>query len=205
MPISLSGIAAYLLLWAGTASGVVTSSDYVRRRAGWLNAPVHETLSLAGLGVALLHASQSILAPQGARLGLLVFAGPALMTGWGLFVGVLALYLTVVATASFYLRRYLGGWWHGIHALAYVAYGAALWHALAIGANAWVSPVRWLYVASVGVLAALTVLRTIDAPRSRRWPERTLLRMRTGPCRCEIAHRPGTISACRRGGSRAPS
>ncbi len=159
MSISLSGIAAYLLLWAGTASGIVTSSDYVRRRAAWLGAPSHETLSLAGLGVILLHAAQGIGAPQGARLDLLVFAGPALMIGWGLFLGVLALYLTVVATASFYLRRYLGGWWHGVHILAYVAYGAALWHALAIGANTWLSPVRWLYLASVGVLAVLTVLR----------------------------------------------
>jgi hypothetical protein len=59
MSVSLSGIAAYLLLWAATASGVVTSSDSMRRRAGWLNAAAHETLSLAGLGVTLLHASQS--------------------------------------------------------------------------------------------------------------------------------------------------
>jgi|GEM_PF-1565170 len=199
MPISLSGIAAYLLLWAGTASGVATSSDSVRRlrlhggrpgigrHAGWLAAPVHETLSLAGLGVALLHAAQSILTPQGARLDLLVFAGTALATGWGLFLGVLALYLTVVATASFYLRRYLGGWWHGIHAVAYAAYGAALWHALAIGANAWLSPVRWLYLASVGVLAALTVLRIAEMPR---WAI-------SGP------RRGGPPSS--RGGARAPS
>jgi DMSO/TMAO reductase YedYZ heme-binding membrane subunit len=157
--ISLSGVAAYLLLWAGTASGIVTSSDSVRRRAGWVSAPAHETLSLAGLGVALLHASQSIFAPQGAQLGLLVFAGPAPATAWGLFAGVLALYLTAAATASFYLRRYLGGWWRGVHAVAYAAYGAALWHALAIGANAWLPPLRWLYGGSIGVLAALTVLR----------------------------------------------
>lgn len=159
MSLSLSGIAAYLLLWAATASGALASSALSRRRAGWLPAPAHETLSLAGLGVALLHTSQSVLAPQGARLGLLVFAGPAFVTEWGLFAGVLALYLTAVATASFYLRRYLGGWWRGIHALAYLTYGAMLWHALAIGANTWFTPLRLLYETTALVLAALMLLR----------------------------------------------
>ena len=159
MPVSVSGVAAYLLLWASTASGVVISSESARRRAGWLNAPAHETLSLAGLGVALLHASQSIFAPQSVRLSLLAFTGLALVSGWGLFAGVLALYLTAAATASFYLRRRLGRWWRGVHALAYAAYGAAVWHALAIGANAWLPPVRWLYLASIAILAALTLAR----------------------------------------------
>ena len=162
VPVSLSGIAAYLLLWAGAATGVLTSSDAVRRRAGWLNASVHETLSLAGLGVALLHSAQSVIAPQGVRLDILVFTGPLAM-GSGLPAGVLALYLTAVSTVSFYLRRHLGGWWRGVHALAYAAYGTALWHALAVGANAWLPPVRWFYAASTGVLAALTVLR-LSAP-----------------------------------------
>lgn len=161
MPISLSGIAAYLLVWAGSVTGVVISSDYVRRRAGtarWSTA-VHETLSLAGLGVVLLHAAQSIITPQGVRLGLLLFTGPALATGWGLLIGVLALYLTVAATVSFYLRAHLGAWWRSIHALAYAAYGAILWHALAVGANAWLPPLRWLYVVTVGVLLTLTAMR----------------------------------------------
>ncbi|HLW47170.1 MAG TPA: hypothetical protein VKW09_05320 [bacterium] len=166
MPASLSGLAAYLLLWAATVSGVATSSEYVRRRAGWLHSPTHETLSLAGLGVSMLHAAHSILTPQAIRLDLLRFAGPDLLAGWGLFVGVLALYLTVVATASFYLRRYLGGWWRPVHALAYAAYGAALWHALAIGANAWLPPLRWVYLGSAGVLAAVTLLRISERAAS---------------------------------------
>lgn len=163
MPVSLSGIAAYLLLWAGAATGVLTSSDAVRRRAGWLRAPAHETLSLAGLGVALLHGAQSAVAPQGVQLDVLVFAGPLTAAGWGIPAGVLAVYLTAAATLSFYLRRHLGGWWRGVHALAYAGYATALWHALAVGANAWLPPVRWLYGVSTGVLAALTVLR-LSAP-----------------------------------------
>jgi DMSO/TMAO reductase YedYZ heme-binding membrane subunit len=158
MTVSLSGLAAYLLLWAATTSGITLSSGHVRRRAGRPHAPVHETLSLAGLSVSLLHTAQSILGPQTVRLELLRFTGTDLLTGWGLFVGVLALYLTAASTGAFYLRRYLGGWWRPLHALAYAAYGAALWHALAIGANAWLPPLRWLYVASVGLLAAATVL-----------------------------------------------
>jgi methionine sulfoxide reductase heme-binding subunit len=161
MTVSLSGIAAYLLVWAGAVTGIAISSDYARRRAGaarW-SAAVHETLSLAGLGVTLLHAAQSIITPQGARLGLLLFAGPALAAGWGLFIGVLALYLTVAVTVSFYLRARLGAWWRSIHALAYAAYGAALWHALAVGANAWLPPLRWLYAVTIGVLLTLTAMR----------------------------------------------
>ena len=163
MPVSLSGLAAYVLLWAGAASGVLTSSDAVRRRAGWLRAPVHETLSLAGLGVALFHTTQSVVAPQGVRLDALVFTGPLTAAGWGIPAGVLALYLTAAATLAFYLRRYLGGWWRGLHALAYAGYATVLWHALAAGANAWLPPVRWLYGISTGVLAALIVLR-LSAP-----------------------------------------
>jgi hypothetical protein len=165
MPISLSGVGAYLLLWAGAMSGVAVSSESVRRRAGWLHSPVHETLSLAGLGVSLLHASQSLLAPQGSRAGLLIFAEPNLGAAQGLVLGVLALYLTAAATVSFYLRRFLGGWWRSVHALAYAAYAAALWHALAIGANAWLAPLRWMYIASAGALAAVTVLRLGERAR----------------------------------------
>jgi methionine sulfoxide reductase heme-binding subunit len=169
MTVSLSGLAAYVLLWAASVSGIAASSGWVRRRAGWLHAPAHETLSLAALGVSLLHTAQSVLAPESVRLELLRFAGPDLAAGWGLFVGVLALYLTAAATAAFYLRRYLGGWWRALHALAYAAYAASLWHALAIGANAWLPPLRWLYAASAGLLAAATALRVgeqvfLDAP-----------------------------------------
>ena len=160
MPVSLSGIAAYLFLWAATASGVMMSSDRWRR-PGWLGAPAHESLSLAGLGVTLLHAAQTVFAPPGPRLELLVFAGPDLADGWGLFVGVLALYLTAAATTSFYLRARLGRWWNAVHASAYAAYAAALWHALAIGANAWLPPVRWLYVVTLAILAAISAFRVI--------------------------------------------
>jgi DMSO/TMAO reductase YedYZ heme-binding membrane subunit len=159
MSISVSGVAAYLLLWAGTISGVAVSTDALRRRAAWLHAPAHETLSLAALGVSLVHASQSVLTPQGSRWDLLRFAGPDVITGWGLFVGVLALYLTAAATAAFYLRRHLGAWWRPIHALSYGAYGGAVWHAVAIGANAWLPLFRWFYVGSIASVAVATALR----------------------------------------------
>jgi len=161
MPLSLSGLAAYLLLWAASVTGVATSSDALRRLPGaaWAKAPAHETLSLAGLGVALLHTAQSIITAQGVRFGLLVFAGADTASGWGLAAGVLALYLTAAVTVSFYLRGRLGAWWRAVHASAYLAYGAALWHALAIGANAWLPPVRWLYLVTAAALAAATALR----------------------------------------------
>lgn len=168
MSISLSGVAAYLLLWAGAASGVAVSSESVRRRAGWLHSPLHETLSLAGLGVSLLHASQSLLAPQGSRVGLLVFAETDLATAPGLALGVLGLYLTAAATVSFYLRLYLRGWWRPVHALAYAAYAAVLWHALAIGANAWLAPLRWVYITSAGALAVMTALRLVERAQGGR-------------------------------------
>jgi hypothetical protein len=169
MLVSLSGLAAYLLLWASSVTGVATSSETLRRHGGgpWAKAPLHETLSLAGLGVALLHAAQSIMTAQGIRLGLLVFAGLGAASEWGLILGVAALYLTATATAAFYLRGQLGGWWHALHASAYLAYGAALWHALAIGANAWLPAVRWVYLLSVGVLAAVTVLRLSELAARR--------------------------------------
>jgi DMSO/TMAO reductase YedYZ heme-binding membrane subunit len=171
VPVSLSGIAAYLLLWAASLTGVAASYNPVRRRVRWLGAPAHETLSLAGLGAALLHASQSVLAPQGVQLGVLVFASPGSAAGWGLSAGVLALYLTAASAAAFYGRRYLGEPWRIFHALAYAGYGAALWHALWIGANTWLPAVRWGYAATGLALAAATVVRLSgDALVRRRAP-----------------------------------
>ena len=175
MLVSLSGIAAYLLLWAATASGVVMSSDRWRRpgrpralRGAWFGAPAHESLSLAGLGVTLLHAAQSVLAPPSPRLGLLVFSGLDPADGWGLYIGVAAAYLTAAVTASFYVRGRLGRWWRAVHAAAYAAYAAALWHALAIGANAWLPAVRGLYFVTLAILAALSAVRAADLLRRSR-------------------------------------
>jgi methionine sulfoxide reductase heme-binding subunit len=162
MSISLSGLAAYLLLWASSVAGVAASFEFLRRRAAAVRA--HETLALAGLGVALLHTARSVITPQGVQLGLLLFAGIDVRSEWGLALGVLALYLTAVATVSFYVRGRLGRWWRAVHTSAYLAYAAALWHSVAIGANTWFGPVQVLYVVTAAALAVLTLVRIVPWP-----------------------------------------
>ena len=157
---SVTGFAAYLALYLSVVTGIGLSSRWGRRRLVRLRlGGSHEALSLCGLALGIMHA-------MGSRL---VWAVPFLAPSPGMAVGGLALDLGAVVTVSFYLRRRLGSpAWRWVHALAYPAFAFAAWHALAVGANAWIGGVEVSYAATLGSVGALALLRVGEALRRGR-------------------------------------
>lgn len=164
--LSISGLAAYFLLYGSVITGMMLSSPSLRKHLSifpraWT---AHQLLSLAGIGAAALHTAQGVFLPQGNRLLVLAFLNPGVPLGLGLALGVSALYATVVATAAFYLRVRIGSTlWRGLHALAYPAFAVAAWHSLEIGANAWLPALRFTYtitLASAGLLVCGRLFET---------------------------------------------
>jgi predicted ferric reductase len=165
MSLSLWGFAGYLLLYLAVITGTALSSPGLRRRLPMVvrSSGTHTILSVAGLVASAVHTLKGVAAPQGAQFGLLVFLSPAGPLDLGLALGVVSLYLLAVATAVVYLKHKVPGpVWRIVHALAYPAFAAALWHSLAIGANAWLPGVRTMYAVTAGSAAVLVLVRLLE-------------------------------------------
>jgi len=165
MTLSLWGFAGYLLLYLAGVTGAALSSPGLRRRLPMVvrSSGTHTILSVAGLVATAVHTLKGVAAPQGAQFGLLVFLSPGGPLDLGLALGVVSLYLLAVATAVVYLKYALPGpLWRGVHALAYPAFAAAVWHSVAIGANAWLPAVQGMYAVTAGSAAALVLARLVE-------------------------------------------
>jgi DMSO/TMAO reductase YedYZ heme-binding membrane subunit len=163
--VSLWGLLAYAFLYASVVGGAGLSSKTLRARvpAAARAGRLHEVLSLAALFAAFVHAAVSVLSPQGLHWRWLVFAGTEDGVAPGVAAGVASLYACGAAAAAFYLRRALGpAAWRAVHALSYPAFTLAVWHSLALGANAWLPALRTVYAATAGSAAALAVLRGLE-------------------------------------------
>lgn len=164
-----AGFVAYLLLWGSVVWGMLLSS---RLGWEWLRPPVlldaHQFLSNVGLGFTFFH---SLILMGDHYLGfplravLVPFAGdykPALVAA-----GQLALWLSLLLILSFYLRRRLGQkLWRWFHYSSFVAYWAALLHALAIGSDTDLLGIQVLYLVTAGGVLFLTYYRALS-PRNR--------------------------------------
>jgi predicted ferric reductase len=157
-----AGLAAYLALWASLQVGLLMSSawfDGLVNRGRLVAA--HQTLAVAGVAFALLHAL--VLIPdQWTSFGLLdlfvPFAAdfrPALSG-----LGTISFFLFAMVTFSFWFRSTIGTRsWRLIHYASLVAYAAALWHGLRLGtdtAEIWAAS---LYVATLSLFLAAVALR----------------------------------------------
>ncbi len=165
MTLSLWGFAGYLLLYLSVVTGTALSSPGLRRRLPMVvrSSGTHTILSVAGLVASAIHTLKGVAAPQGAQFGLLVFLSPGGPLDLGLALGVVSIYLLAVATVVVYLKHMLPGpLWRSVHALAYPAFAAAVWHSLAIGANAWLPDVRTLYAVTAGSAALLALARLVE-------------------------------------------
>jgi predicted ferric reductase len=156
------GVVAYLLLFGSVALGLALSS---RGLEALLGPPrlfdLHEFVTLLTYGFVGLHLVGLYLDPylQPAPAELLVpFALPYRPTWSGL--GAVALYLAVVITASFYLRRYLRfRTWRALHYLTFVVFLLALLHGLGSGTDTLTPWMRLVYVATGFATVALVLYR----------------------------------------------
>jgi predicted ferric reductase len=155
-----AGIIAYLLLWLSTVWGLVIPSKlFGEVLSGDFTFDFHKFISLLSLGFLGLHivvlTADRYLPFSVAQL-LIPFLSPyrPLWVGFG----VVAFYLLLLVTITFYLRRRIGmKAFRYIHYSSLAAYLGAVIHALMSGTDSSLPVVKLLYIGTCSVVVFLTV------------------------------------------------
>jgi sulfoxide reductase heme-binding subunit YedZ len=126
----------------------------------------HKTLALTGLGALGLHALSLVLdTTVKVSLAALVVPGLVAYRPAAVATGVVAAWLFVAVTASFWLRKRIGmRAWRRIHWLTYALFGLATIHGLTAGTDAAQPWARGLYLGAVGAVTAATAWRALVPP-----------------------------------------
>jgi predicted ferric reductase len=156
------GVVAYLLLFGSVALGLALSSRGLEALLGPLRLlDLHEFVTLFTYALVALHLAglylDQYLQPAPAEL-LIPFALPYRPTWSGL--GAVALYVSAIITASFYLRRRIRyRTWRVLHYLTFVVFVLALVHGLGSGSDTLTPWMRLVYVATGFATVALVLYR----------------------------------------------
>ena len=143
------GVVAYLLLWLSTMWGLCLSTKVVRE---WLPSPLayglHEYLSIMAVLFTAVHALV-LLGDETIKFNILHLVVPfiapyePLWTG----LGIIALHMIVVITASFYIRKQIGQVaWRLLHYLTFVTFGLAFLHGIMAGTDGALAVMRIVYL-----------------------------------------------------------
>src|SRR5919206_2816744 len=158
------------LLWLSMASGLAITNKLARLWPGGpAAADLHEYTSLLGLAFGCLHgllltgdSSPTFMLAQ----VLLPFSTTQYRPVW-VGLGQFGLYLALVVTLSFYVRRWIGyRTWRLLHYLSFGSYVMVLMHGFFSGTDSAAPWVRGLYVGSAVSLVALTIYRIMVARRA---------------------------------------
>lgn len=164
------GFVSFGLIWISVLWGIVLRNGWAltRMRHGTLYG-IHQTLTLVGLTLGVVHALVQLAAPGGTvRLidEVVPFTNPSDPVGIGF--GVIALELMLAIALSVLIQRALGYHrWRRMHTLAYVAYVLLVGHLLISGSDTGSFPVRLGIVLTL-VVVALAASATKIAQASRR-------------------------------------
>jgi ferredoxin len=159
-----AGFVSYGLLWISAVWGVVLKNGwgFTRVRHATIYG-IHQTVTLLGLTLGVVHALAQLAAPGGTvRLvdEFVPFTNPADPIGIGL--GVIALELMVALALSVLVQRWLGYHrWRRLHVLAYLSYGLLTAHLLISGSDTGSLLVRLAIIGSLIVLLALASATTM--------------------------------------------
>jgi predicted ferric reductase len=162
-----SAFVAFALLWVSMVSGLIITNKMARVWPGVFTAfDLHQYTSLLGLGFATFHAlvllGDQYITYNLAQL-LVPFASGDYRPLW-VGLGQVALYISILVTFTFYIRKQIGNWaWHVIHLLSYAMFALALLHGMFSGTdsgNAWVSALYWAGGFSLLFLTIYRVLIT---------------------------------------------
>jgi len=171
-----AGLSAYLVLFVNVVLGLLVRTRFGDRFiARWQSFDLHQFTSFVAIGLIALHA--------GALLGdhyigftlaqiLLPFASTfrPLETAYG----VIAMYLIVITTASFWLKRFIGQrGWRKLHYATFGAYVLAAAHGVTSGTDTTLGWAWAMYWVTGWVVAVLTIWRvgersSSSPPRLRR-------------------------------------
>ncbi len=155
-----AGIIAYLLLWLSTAWGLAVASkifDPLLHRAFTFDA--HEFLSLLAIGFTVLHVVVLLgdrYLPFSLAQVLIPFSAPYRPLWVG--IGVIGLYLTLLVTVTFYIRRWISQKaFRAIHLLSFLAYLSVTLHGLYAGTDSALWTTQLMYAGTALVIVFLTV------------------------------------------------
>lgn len=167
-----AGLAAYVLLWLSTAWGLVVSSkiaDPILQRGSSFD--FHQILSLMSIAFIVLHIVVLMFdqyMPYTLAQILVPFTS-AYRPVW-VGVGVIALYLTVLVSITFYIRRWIGQKaFRTIHYLSLIAFIGSAVHGLFSGTDSPLWTVQAMYIFTSLSVVFLTVYRiAVSRPRKQR-------------------------------------
>ncbi len=164
-----AGIIAYLLLWLSTVWGLAVSSkifDPVLNR--YFTYDMHQFLSLLALGFIALHvivllADQYL--PFSVAQVVVPFIAPYRPAWVG--VGIIAMYLTILVSATFYVRNMIGySTFRVIHYLSLISYVGAAVHGVFSGTDSSLWSMQLVYAGTALVVVFLFVYRIVMALQS---------------------------------------
>jgi predicted ferric reductase len=155
-----AGIMAYLLLWLSTVWGLVIPSKlFGEVLSGEFTFDFHKFISLFSLGFLGLHIFV-LTADKYLPFSLVQLLVPFIAPYRPLWVGIgiIAFYLTLLVTVTFYLRKQISmKAFRIIHYTSLLAYFAAVIHALMSGTDSSLPALSLLYLVTSAVVVFLTV------------------------------------------------
>jgi sulfoxide reductase heme-binding subunit YedZ len=177
-----AGLTGYVLLWLSTAWGLVVSSkilDPLLHRS--FSYDFHEFLSLLAIGFVGLHVIV-LLADQYLPFTLLQVLIPFVAPYRPIWVGigVIAFYLTILASVTFYMRARIGSRaFRLIHYSSFVAFLGAAFHGLLAGTDSSLLVTQILYAGTLLSVVFLTTYWLALQLQTRIQPKRSLPPRRT--------------------------
>jgi sulfoxide reductase heme-binding subunit YedZ len=172
-----AGLTGYVLLWLSTAWGLVVSNkilDPLLHRS--FSYDFHEFLSLLAIGFVTLHVVV-LLADQYLPFNLLQVLIPFISPYRPVWVGlgVIAFYLSILASATFYMRAKIGARaFRLIHYFTFVAFLGAAVHGLLAGTDSSLIATQILYAGTLLSVVFLTTYWLALQLQTRVQPKRDL-------------------------------
>ena len=169
------GITAYVLLTLSVLAGLVLKSRPFARLRPADGHRVHRRSRSPRSGRSRCTAIALVLdTTVKVSLAALVVPGPRHLPAGGSRGGVVAGWLFVLITASFWVRQRIGGrMWRRLHWLTYAIFGLATVHGLAAGTDSTQPWARDLYLGALGSVVAATAWRALVPPAAAVNPERS--------------------------------
>lgn len=157
-----SGLAAFAVMTLAMVMGLLVST---KAGDGLFSRPfvfeMHQFLSVVSLTLVAVHAGSLVFDRflQFGSVDLVVpFVSPYRPLAVG--AGVIAGWLAVLASASYWMRGRLGQKrWRTLHYVTFVAYLGALWHGIAAGSDTQLPVVYWGYIGSAALVGSLLAIR----------------------------------------------
>lgn len=174
-----AGIVAFLLLWFSTLLGLAVTSKFLDRLLDRVfTYDFHQFISLLSIGFILLHVAVLMLdryLPYTLWQVLIPFLSPYRPFWVG--IGVIAFYLTLLVTVTFYIRSRIGmKAFRIIHILSLLGYLGVTLHGLYAGTDAPLPAMQLLYQGTGLVILFMTIYWLVLAAfRKERPPARPLL------------------------------